>query len=184
MNRGLTLLEVAIGCAILAAFFGLAFALVTPAARLGASERSLRDRQFRLQGGAKYHGSVEARRGIAYRDDALPANTQYFDSGNFAAPRVRMPSTSEIAASAPYHRELHAASFCATGRRSFALDARKGNLRVLGSIVNQRGRWRYDGAGYGYAKSGEYVYDESLLAAPPPIYLPVDRPQWGPRWEA
>ncbi len=89
----------------------------------------------------------------------------------------------EVVNSAPYNMELHAANFCATGRWFCNLGSKKGNLRVLGSIVNKFGGWRYNSAGFGYSKSGEYIYDTSLLQTPPPFYLKVDRPQWGPRWE-
>jgi hypothetical protein len=89
----------------------------------------------------------------------------------------------EILNSAPYNMELHTANFSATGRWSANLGSKKGNLRVLGSIVNKFGGWRYNSAGFGYAKSGEYIYDQNLLLNPPPFYLKVDKPLFGPRWE-
>lgn len=89
----------------------------------------------------------------------------------------------EVVNGAPYNMEQHAATFAATGRWSCNLGSKKGNLRVLGSLVQNKGGWRYNGAGYGYAKSGEYIYDSMLVQTPPPFYLQVDQPLWGPRWE-
>lgn len=88
-----------------------------------------------------------------------------------------------IADSAPYNMEMHAAIFSSTGRWYCSLGRKKGNLRVLGSMVTQLGGWRYSRLGYGYALSGEYLYDESLLSSPPPFYLKVNRPIFGPRFK-
>lgn len=84
---------------------------------------------------------------------------------------------------APYNMELHAAIFSATGRWYCDLGLKKGNLRTLGSLVMQLGGWRYNSQGYGYAKSGEYIYDQSLLSYPPPYYLKVDKATFGPRFK-
>lgn len=86
---------------------------------------------------------------------------------------------------APKNMEMHAAVFSATGRWYCDLTSYKGNLKVLGSLVQNKGGWRYSGATQkGYAKSGEYIYDNQLLIDPPPFYLKVDKPMWGPRWES
>ncbi|MHC4608016.1 MAG: hypothetical protein ACYTAF_13985 [Planctomycetota bacterium] len=84
---------------------------------------------------------------------------------------------------APYNMELHAAIYAATQNWHCDLSERKGNLKVVGSIVNKRGGWRYNSAGYGWAQSGEYIYDALLLQNPPPYWLPVDSPIYGPRWK-
>ncbi|GEM_PF-5703455 len=89
----------------------------------------------------------------------------------------------EIVADAPYNMELHAANFSAEQRWFCDLSKKKGNLRMLGSVVGKYAGWRYNKFGWGYAKSGEYIYDTTLLNNPPPYYLKVDKPVWGPRWE-
>lgn len=90
----------------------------------------------------------------------------------------------EIVNGAPKNMEMHAAVFSSTGRWYCDLTSYKGNLKVLGSLVQNKGGWRYSGTtGKGYAKSGEYIYDDNLLQNPPPFYLKVDKPMWGPRWE-
>ncbi len=89
-----------------------------------------------------------------------------------------------IANSAPYNMEVHGALFSATGRWYCDLTQKKGNWRFLGSMVQNLGGWRYNGATLaGYGKSGEYIYDTQLQQTPPPFYLPVDKPIYGPRWE-
>ncbi len=108
-----------------------------------------------------------------------------FDPDPIAPPTLGLMAAGdiEVANGAPYNMEQHAATFAATGRWSCNLGSKKGNLRVLGSLVQNKGGWRYNGSGYGYAKSGEYIYDSMLLQTPPPFYLNVDQPLWGPRWE-
>ena len=81
-----------------------------------------------------------------------------------------------IADSAPYNVQLHAALLSSNGDWHASLGLKKGNLRVLGSMVTQFGGYRYNGSGYGYAKSGEYIYDQNLLTYPPEYYLGVDTP--------
>lgn len=49
-NRGLTLLEVVIGSAIMAVVFAIGYAIVFSTAQLSESEMALRDRQLQLQG--------------------------------------------------------------------------------------------------------------------------------------
>ncbi|MCK4909062.1 MAG: hypothetical protein KAS70_04120, partial [Planctomycetes bacterium] len=81
-----------------------------------------------------------------------------------------------ITSAAPYNMEMHAAIFSSQGNWHCDLAQRKGNLRVVGSMTHKRRGWRYSGSGYGWAKSGEYIYDTNLLAAPPDWYLAVDTP--------
>ena len=81
-----------------------------------------------------------------------------------------------ITSAAPYNMEMHAAIFSSQGNWHCDLSEQKGNLRVLGSMTHKRRGWRYSGSGYGWAKSGEYIYDTNLLAAPPDWYLAVDTP--------
>lgn len=98
--------------------------------------------------------------------------------GLLAAQEVEIPN------SAPYNMEMHAAVFSATKNWFCNLGSKKGNLRVLGSLVTKKRGWRYTSNGnWGYAKSGEYIYDQMLLQNPPPFWLPVDKPIWGARWK-
>jgi len=77
---------------------------------------------------------------------------------------------------APYNMIMHAPLFSAEGNWHCDLSYKKGNLRVLGSMVQKTRGWRYNGSGYGWAKSGEYIYDQNLLTYPPPHWLLVDQP--------
>ncbi|MBI4713139.1 MAG: hypothetical protein HY762_07565 [Planctomycetes bacterium] len=86
-----------------------------------------------------------------------------------------------IMPSAPYNMEFHAATFSSTGRWKCDLTQQKGNLRVLGSQTQKYRGWRYSGT-YGWAKSGEYIYDSYLLNYPPEFYLQVDSPCFGAWW--
>jgi hypothetical protein len=81
-----------------------------------------------------------------------------------------------IVDSAPYNMEMHAVTFSSQGRWCCSLRKKKGNLRVLGSMTQKLKGWRYSGGGYGWAKSGEYIYDQNLLSYPPEHYLEVDSP--------
>lgn len=83
--------------------------------------------------------------------------------------------------SGPQDLELHAALFSAASNWSADLETAKGNLRIVGSITTKTPGARAQGT-MGYAASGEYVYDASLLDNPPPHWLQVDSPFWGPRW--
>ncbi len=81
----------------------------------------------------------------------------------------------------PRDLEVHAALFSAASNWTADLDVPKGNLRILGSITTKKPGARAQGS-MGYAASGEYIYDASLLDNPPPRWLQVDSPFWGPRW--
>lgn len=81
-----------------------------------------------------------------------------------------------ILPASPYNMEMHAATFSYQGNWHCDLTQKMGNLRVLGSMTQKLGGWRYNGSGYGWAKSGEYIYDERLLTYPPPYWLGVDQP--------
>jgi hypothetical protein len=81
----------------------------------------------------------------------------------------------------PQNLEIHAALFSAASSWKADLAVEKGNLRILGSITTKKPGARAQGS-KGYAASGEYVYDASLLDNPPPHWLQVDSPFWGPRW--
>lgn len=48
-------------------------------------------------GGAKYYKSVETRMGVDYFNGATTQNTSYYDTTDWNAPQVQMPSTNEIA---------------------------------------------------------------------------------------
>ena len=81
----------------------------------------------------------------------------------------------------PDNLELHAALFSAAANWTADLDVTKNNLRIFGSITTRTPGARAKGS-RGYSGSGEYVYDASLLDNPPPHWLQVDSPFWGPRW--
>ncbi|OHB75470.1 MAG: hypothetical protein A2Z34_01365 [Planctomycetes bacterium RBG_16_59_8] len=81
-----------------------------------------------------------------------------------------------ITPTAPYNTEMHAATFSYNGNWHCDLTQAKGNLRVLGSMTQKLGGWRYNSAGKGWAKSGEYIYDQNLMTNPPPHFLQVDSP--------
>lgn len=83
--------------------------------------------------------------------------------------------------SGPDNLELHAALFSATSNWTADLNISKNNLRILGSITTSLPGARAQGSS-GYAGSGEYIYDASLLDFPPPQWLPVNSTFWGPRW--
>lgn len=96
----------------------------------------------------------------------------------------------QITWDAPFNIERHGAMFSVEGKIYAALEddkggrIKKGNLKVLGSVVSKLGGWRYSGGDLaGYGKSGEYVYDENLLTYPPPHYLQVDTPTFGPTFK-
>lgn len=84
-------------------------------------------------------------------------------------------------ASAPDNLEIHGALFSAISNWHADLNVSKNNLRILGSITTSKPGARAQGS-MGYAGSGEYVYDAALLDNPPPRWLQVDSPFWGPRW--
>ena len=77
---------------------------------------------------------------------------------------------------APYNMELHAAMFSSQGNWHCDLSKTMGNLRVVGSMTQNTRGWRYNSRGYGWAKSGEYIYDQNLLTHPPEHYLQVEQP--------
>ncbi|GIW73280.1 MAG: hypothetical protein KatS3mg102_2822 [Planctomycetota bacterium] len=81
-----------------------------------------------------------------------------------------------VTSAAPYNMELHAAIFSSQGNWHCDLSQRKGNLRVVGSMTQKLGGWRYDSRGYGWAQSGEYIYDEALLTHPPAFFLEAKTP--------
>lgn len=81
----------------------------------------------------------------------------------------------------PDNLEIHAALFSASENWRADLSVAKRNLRILGSITTRTPGARAQGS-MGYAASGEYVYDKSLLDSPPPQWLPVNVTFWGPRW--
>ncbi len=85
----------------------------------------------------------------------------------------------QITSAAPYNMEFHGATFSSTGKWYCSLAQQKGNLRGLGSQGQKYRGWRYNGSGYGWAKSGEYIYDSALLNNPPAYYLQVDTPVFG-----
>jgi hypothetical protein len=87
-----------------------------------------------------------------------------------------------IAPSAPNDMEVHASNYSNTSRFSADLSYKKGNLRVLGSVVGHFGGWRYNSAGYGYALSGQYLYDVNLANNPPPFFPGVPAPVAGGRY--
>lgn len=82
----------------------------------------------------------------------------------------------------PDNLEIHGALFSAASNWQADLTATKNNLRILGSITTKTPGARAQGS-FGYAGSGEYVYDGALLESPPPRWLQVDSPFWGPRWK-
>lgn len=86
-----------------------------------------------------------------------------------------------IMPTAPYNMEFHASTFSSQGRWKCDLTQQKGNLRVLGSQTQKYRGWRYSGT-WGWAKSGEYIYDSYLLNYPPSYYLQVDSPCFGAWW--
>ena len=80
---------------------------------------------------------------------------------------------------APYNMEWHAAVFSAEGNWHCDLSEKKGNLRVVGSMSSKYRGWRYSSSGYGWAKSGEYIYDANFINEPPDRWLKVDIPKFG-----
>jgi hypothetical protein len=87
----------------------------------------------------------------------------------------------KLDAAGPDNLEIHGALFSAASNWRADLDVSKNNLRILGSITTKTPGARAQGS-RGYSGSGEYVYDAALLDNPPPHWLQVDSPFWGPRW--
>lgn len=81
----------------------------------------------------------------------------------------------------PDNLEVNAALFSASSNWTADLNESKGNLRMFGSITTSLPGQRAQGSA-GYAGSGEYIYDTSLLDNPPPQWLPVNQTYPGPRW--
>lgn len=106
-----------------------------------------------------------------------------FDLGGDDRPALGLMAGYQITldSSAPHDLEIHAALFSAASNWQADLDVQRGNLRILGSITTKTPGARAQGS-MGYSASGEYVYDAALLENPPPHWLQVDAPFWGPRW--
>lgn len=80
-----------------------------------------------------------------------------------------------------YNLQVHAAMFVTDGNFHCALTNPNGNLRTLGSMVTQNRGWRYNGhTMQGWALSGEYIYDDDLVNYPPPFWLKINVPVFGP----
>jgi hypothetical protein len=133
--------------------------------------------------------------GQAIDPATLPADASWSADGrryapnpDFSASEESRPSLGLMAGqqikldgAGPRDLEVHAALFSAASNWTADLEVPKGNLRILGSITTKKPGARAQGS-MGYAASGEYVYDASLLDNPPPRWLQVDSPFWGPRW--
>jgi hypothetical protein len=89
----------------------------------------------------------------------------------------------EVSDTAPYNLELHGAMFSLDQNWSVDVTSNvKGNLRFLGAMATKNPGWRANGSD-GYSLSGAYFYDPNLATNPPPQWLVVSQPFWGPRWK-
>jgi hypothetical protein len=82
-----------------------------------------------------------------------------------------------------YNMIFHCAIYSAAGKRYADLSGNFGNWRFVGSNVSHLGGWRYSGS-RGWALSGEYTYDEYLKWNPPPHFMALNRPVFGPVWRS
>jgi hypothetical protein len=88
----------------------------------------------------------------------------------------------EITPAADYNMEVHAAVLAATSNWYANSDPGnvKGNIRFVGSLSSNTAGYRSAGTD-GWSLSGGYVYDRNLMSSPPPKWLNVEQPFWGPR---
>jgi hypothetical protein len=91
----------------------------------------------------------------------------------------------EVTDAAPYNMELHAAIFSLDENWSVDTTSNvKGNFRFLGAMATRHAGGRSSrNSNDGYSLSGEYIYDTNLRTSPPPQWLIVSQPFWGPRWK-
>lgn len=87
-----------------------------------------------------------------------------------------------IADEAPRNVEVHSSLFSLNETWSAEMGTAKENLRIVGSIASKKAGARAQG-GQGYALSGGYIYEDDLRQNPPPGWLKVQKPFWGPRWK-
>jgi len=128
--------------------------------------------------------------------DDLPAGTEWKEEDGFRyvanpeftlegeqRPALGLMAGYEITldGSGPDNLQVHGAMFSAASNWRADLNVKKGNLRILGSITTSTPGQRAQGK-KGYGGSGEYIYDAALLDNPPPHWLEVSAPFWGPRW--
>ncbi len=146
--------------------------------------------------GAGHRAMRLERDGVAVDPASLPEGTdwkeedgfRYVKNPEFTLEGDRRPALGLMAGheisldgSGPENLEIHGAMFSATSNWRADLKVKKGNLRILGSITTSTPGERAQGK-KGYAGSGEYIYDDALLENPPPHWLEVYAPFWGPRW--
>jgi hypothetical protein len=79
---------------------------------------------------------------------------------------------------APYNIEFHCAILSTDGRWYCSLGRRKGHMRFVGSMITKYRGWRYSSWGYGYAESGEYIYDPNLRYLNPAYFAKINKPRF------